>query len=145
MVLADIRKRAVASLIDYFLFIVFDSMFLLQFGDYSTNEKGQLVIELSGFVSLVPLLIWMATFPLMESFEGKTLGKKIMKIRVVREDGERLDFFKSFQRRVFDFVDFLLFGLPAIIISMNNKNRKRLGDWVARTIVVEDYPDNRNG
>jgi uncharacterized RDD family membrane protein YckC len=135
LVLADIRKRAVASLIDYFLFIVFDSMFLLQFGDYSTNEKGQLVIELSGFVSLVPLLIWMA----------KTLGKKIMKIRVVREDGERLDFFKSFQRRVFDFVDFLLFGLPAIIISMNNKNRKRLGDWVARTIVVEDYPDNRNG
>lgn len=141
MILADFKKRAFAAFIDYFLFISFDFIFLVQFGKHSTNSDGRPIVEAEGFLAYIPLIIWFITFPVVESIEGKTLGKKIMRIKVVREDGSNINFFTSFQRRIFDFVDFLLLGLPAIIVSRNNKRRKRIGDWVARTIVVNDNPD----
>lgn len=141
MILADFKKRAFAAFIDYFLFISFDFIFLVQFGKHSTNSDGRPIVEAEGFLAYIPLIIWFITFPVVESIEGKTLGKKIMRIKVVREDGSNINFFTSFQRRIFDFVDFLLLGLPAIIVSRNNIRRKRIGDWVARTIVVNDNPD----
>lgn len=141
MILADFKKRAFAAFIDYFLFISFDFIFLVQFGKHTTNSDGRPIVEAEGFLAYIPLIIWFITFPVVESIEGKTLGKKIMRIKVVREDGSNINFFTSFQRRIFDFVDFLLLGLPAIIVSRNNKRRKRIGDWVARTIVVNDNPD----
>jgi len=141
LILADFKKRAFAAFIDYFLFISFDFIFLVQFGKHSTNSDGRPIVEAEGFLAYIPLIIWFITFAVVESIEGKTLGKKIMRIKVVREDGSNINFFTSFQRRIFDFVDFLLLGLPAIIVSRNNKRRKRIGDWVARTIVVNDNPD----
>ena len=68
---------------------------------------------------------------------GQTLGKKIMKIRVVKITGERPEFFDFMMRTVFRFIDIsaTLGSLALIFISSSSKGQ-RLGDFFADTTVV---------
>ena len=136
--LAEYRQRAVATFIDYFLQAFFHVWFLMQFGKKSVLSDGRPFYDIEGPLAAVPLIVWFITFPLLESFEGKTLGKHLMKIRVIRMDGSKPDLLVTLKRRMCDWIDFALLGLPAIIISTNNPMRKRLGDLFAKTIVIKD-------
>ena len=48
----------------------------------------------------------------------------------------------SIKRRICDWIDFALLGLPAFIIANNTSLRQRLGDLWAGTVVV-DVPQKR--
>ncbi len=142
--LASIQRRAAALLIDYLLFAFFHTLFLLEFGTKSVSDDGRPAFELEGYWNIVPVIIWILTFPVMEGFEGRTLGKKLMGLKVVKINGEPYGYFDAFKRRIADWVDFALLGLPAIIISHNTPLRQRLGDLWAGTCVIEfrAEPDN---
>ena len=75
---------------------------------------------------------------LLESiFEGQTLGKKIMKLQVVKIDGYQASFFDYLTRWLFRIVDINsnsgLIGLACII---TNHRSQRLGDMAAGTAVI---------
>lgn len=138
LILAAISKRALAVAIDYGLFSFAYALILVQFGTQSTHESGRLMIELEGWRNILPVIIWVLTFPVMESFEGKTIGKKLLKLKVVKLDGSSYRGMDAFKRRICDWIDFMFLGLPALIISSNMRLRQRLGDIWARTVVVND-------
>jgi hypothetical protein len=70
-------------------------------------------------------------------FRGQSLGKRIMGIRVVRNDGAPVDPGSSFLRNLLRFVDTFLFFCPIAFVSMAaGRGFRRLGDWVAGTLVV---------
>jgi uncharacterized RDD family membrane protein YckC len=83
------------------------------------------------------------------AFGGQTLGKKIMRIRVVREDGSKLNFWAAmFRYGIIAFPTFLagatLLGPLAAAIAlivvlgwMRNANLQGLHDRTAKTIVVD--------
>ncbi len=75
---------------------------------------------------------------------GRTLGKRVMRIRVVREDGSRVGVLDSFTRNIVRIID-LLPGLYSVgIISMFVTRRsQRLGDIAAGTVVILDEPPAR--
>ncbi|PKQ21014.1 MAG: hypothetical protein CVT66_01980 [Actinobacteria bacterium HGW-Actinobacteria-6] len=70
---------------------------------------------------------------------GRTPGKRYLGIRVVRDDGSRVNAVDSVIRNVMRIVDALpgyyAVGLAAMLLSARSK---RLGDMVAGTIVVRD-------
>jgi len=69
--------------------------------------------------------------------KGKTLGKKVMGIRVMDADGLRLQFSQIVIRNLMRAIDQLpLLYLVGGTTSVLNRKRKRLGDLVANTIVV---------
>lgn len=138
LILAAISKRALAVAIDYGLFSFAYALILMQFGTQSTHESGRLIIELDGWRNILPVAIWILTFPVMESFEGKTIGKKLLKLKVVKLNGSPYSAVDSFKRRICDWIDFTFLGLPALIISSNTRLRQRLGDMWAGTVVVND-------
>lgn len=138
--ISSIQRRIVAVLIDYTLFAIFHTLLLLQFGKKSIAEDGRPIYELEGWLNALPVIIWILTFPFMESFEGMTLGKKILSLRVVKINGEPYGMVDAFKRRICDWIDFALLGLPAIIISNNTSYRQRLGDLWAGTCVIRVYP-----
>lgn len=75
------------------------------------------------------------------SMNGMTFGKKIMKIRVIRNNGEPVTFKHSALRNLFKvFVDMNGVGLGLMFF---NKQNKRLGDMVASTVVVAENNDLR--
>lgn len=68
---------------------------------------------------------------------GQSPGKRLMKIRVVKINGERPEFFDFMMRAVFRFIDISasLGTLALITVSSSNKGQ-RLGDFFADTTVV---------
>ena len=141
MTLAQISKRIIASLIDYFLFSLAYAMLLLAFGKEGKFDDGRPTIELIGWLNSIPVMLWILTFPVMESFEGKTVGKKLLKLQVLKLNGSRYTLLDSFKRRICDWIDFALLGLPAFIIASNTSLRQRLGDLWAGTVVVDTPPE----
>jgi uncharacterized RDD family membrane protein YckC len=72
-------------------------------------------------------------------WSGRTPGKRLTGIRVLRDGGYPIDFRAAFVRNVVRYVDFLPFayGVGAVTIFLS-KESKRLGDYAAGTVVVVD-------
>lgn len=71
-----------------------------------------------------------------EFMDRRSIGKKLMKIRPVRLDGQPMDLMGSIARNW----PFLVPIVPLIgfFIAMNDPQGMRIGDKVANTIVVDD-------
>ena len=70
-------------------------------------------------------------------WRGQTLGKYVMRLRVIDEQGLRLQFSQIVIRNLLRLVDSLpLFYLVGGIVCVLNKKCQRLGDFAANTIVT---------
>ena len=73
-------------------------------------------------------------------FDGQTLGKRHLGLRVVRDGGYSVGFAAAATRNVMRAIDmqpgiFYLFGITSAVLS---KTGKRLGDMVAGTVVIQE-------
>jgi RDD family len=70
-------------------------------------------------------------------FNGQSLGKKIMKIKVVKLDGSQPQFGAYLIRWILRVIDTSLFnGLIALLTVALSENSQRLGDMAAGTTVI---------
>ena len=132
---AGMAERVVAAFIDYFILAV-----------YLTIAIPTLINLTDGFiwrevwiVSFVPYFIY---FPLMEiAFNGQSLGKRLMKLKVVRLDGTQPTIGDYLIRWLFRFVEIEMtlttVGMTALFI---NKKGQRLGDMAAKTALIRIQP-----
>ncbi len=73
-------------------------------------------------------------------WDGQTVGKRALKLRVLRDNGAPVDPAAVLARTVVRLVDFLPFGYLVGFISMIVDGRaRRLGDIVGGTIVVREW------
>lgn len=71
--------------------------------------------------------------------QGRTLGKRWMRIRVVRDDGSRISAMDGVIRNVLRLADILPSTYAiGIIASTISPNAKRLGDMAAGTVVIDE-------
>jgi uncharacterized RDD family membrane protein YckC len=89
------------------------------------------------YLILIFCVDWFYHFGCECFFRGQSLGKRIMGIRVVRNDGAPVDPGSSFLRNLLRFADTFLFLYPIAFVSMAaGGGFRRLGDWAAGTLVV---------
>ena len=81
-------------------------------------------------------LVVILYYVLMEAYLGGTLGKLIVGIRIVKEDGKKITIVDSLIRTVLRVIDGLFCYLVAAILVWSSEKRQRLGDKAAHTIVV---------
>lgn len=134
--LAEISTRFASALIDYGITFTVHIIYILAFGEPS--EDGGL--SLKGWMALPPILFWFIYFPTVEGVTGKTLGKKILGMRVSRQDGEEISFLNSLLRHIFDWLDLSFLGLAGFFVMKSSDKKQRIGDLIAGTIVVMDKP-----
>jgi uncharacterized RDD family membrane protein YckC len=72
-------------------------------------------------------------------WNGKTPGKSLVKLRVIRTDGTPISLTESVVRNLVRIIDFLplYYGVGVIAMFINRQSR-RLGDLAAGTLVVHD-------
>src|SRR5690606_11777171 len=72
-----------------------------------------------------------------ESFlEGQSLGKRLLKIKVVKIDGYQASFGDYLIRWLFRLIDIVIgFGMIGFISIVTNRNSQRLGDMAAGTAI----------
>lgn len=97
--------------------------------------------NLTGGPALLGLTLWLALaigyHTLLEWRYGQTLGKRLVAIRVVRDDGEPLSLRDSTLRNTTRLVDWIpVFYLLGIGIMLISDTQQRLGDRIANTTVV---------
>ena len=75
-------------------------------------------------------------------WNGQTPGKRVVKIRVLRLDGNPAGFTEVLLRNLVRPVDFLPggYGLGLLVMLLNEKSR-RLGDFAAGTLVIRELAD----
>ena len=126
-----ILKRVLALILDTVLFVV--TLGIL------TSIVGVISQTLSSLLTGLGTVLFFAYFIYFEAEYGQTIGKMVMKIVVVTEDGAPLSYRESIIRTLLRIIDalpfFYLIGLIAILLT---DRKQRLGDLVADTVVVEE-------
>lgn len=137
---AGLGERILARLIDLAIFILI--LILGSFVGSLTNWFGN-----SGLETIIAVIIYAALFVfydlVFEVFmDGQSIGKRIMKIKVISLDGGQARVGQYFMRWLFRIVDFLLTwpGLVALIAAAVNEKTQRVGDMVAGTILIRTTP-----
>jgi len=133
------RKRWIASFIDHFIYLLIYIVVIYSFGIGTTEYDGTRRWVLSGPAMLLPLAMWIVMFPFMEAFNyGQTIGKVFLNLKVIKEDGSNASFGYCLIRHLLDIVDYLpILGIIGLVVASNNSKKQRVGDLVAKTMVVE--------
>ncbi len=142
--LAGIGNRAWALIIDYLVlstillaFFIIWTIGSVALGDFLGDIFGSgLGLWLVAIAILISATIYAGYFIFLETFwQGQTPGKRVAKIRVVREDGRLVGLPQASLRTLLRPLDEFLF-IGAFLI-MFNRREKRLGDLAAGTIVIQ--------
>ena len=140
-ILAGVGNRTQALTIDYLLWS-FTLFILLVFWGLIATELPWFRSEsarlwLTAIQILIIFGVYIGYFVLFETlWRGQTPGKKYVKIRVIRDDGRNVGIQQSILRALLRPIDdFLCVGLLLILFT---KQEKRLGDWVAGTILIQE-------
>lgn len=95
------------------------------------------------WISIVTLVIFCVNWGYYAVFEalwkGQTPGKRWAGIRVIKDSGRPINTFEAIARNLVRAIDFLpgFYGVGVLTMLLNAKNR-RLGDYVAGTLVVHE-------
>ncbi|QHI39078.1 hypothetical protein IMCC3317_44790 [Kordia antarctica] len=138
--LSSVGERVVAHIIDLGIKIAYgtivwwtvsslyyDNGFMSDWDDWSVMSMYVILLFPAIFYTLV----------LESLFEGQTLGKKALKIRVVKIDGYQASFVDYLIRWFFRIIDLnMLSGFIALITVIISEKGQRLGDMTAGTAVI---------
>jgi uncharacterized RDD family membrane protein YckC len=154
--LASIGNRFLAVAIDHFIqylmiFIVAWAFFNLTISNTDIADRAEFFREMPKWTLAVLIIavfmIFAGYFVLFEwLWNGQTPGKRLLKLRVIREDGRPITLWEAVARnllRIFDAVPgFVLpvysIGLISIFLSSRDQ---RVGDMFAGTVVVCERTD----
>jgi uncharacterized RDD family membrane protein YckC len=145
--LAGIGSRFLALAFDTLLqFIVYFVLFLLlafllpDLGKYWATAG----IWTMAAAVLFSFVIYWGYFAIFEAlWNGQTPGKRHAGIRVIKESGRAITPFEAIGRNLVRIIDQIpgMYAIGVITMFLNEKN-KRLGDFVAGTVVVHEQPQD---
>jgi uncharacterized RDD family membrane protein YckC len=155
--LASIGNRFLAVLIDHFIqymaILIVAWSFVSWSGivDMNSIERDELLAQMSkwtiALMILILFLIFAGYFIFFEwLWNGQTPGKRLMKLRVIREDGRPITLWEAVARnllRIFDavpgfFIPIYSIGLVSIFLSNRDQ---RIGDMFSGTVVIRERTD----
>jgi uncharacterized RDD family membrane protein YckC len=137
---AGVALRFVAVLLD--AVIVFFPLAivvgLLNGGGYSESGDGyaNAGVVVSGKAIWLLLALGLGYYIFCEAMTGMTVGKRLVGIRVVDEDGDPMNLAAAVVRNALRLVDGLFFYLVGGIFALASSRGQRLGDRAAHTVVV---------
>jgi len=132
---AGLGERIIARLIDYALYL---AIIIIYSWIFRNVESERIIWHYT-----LPQVIFFTFYVFYDLaaeifFNGQSLGKFIMKIKVVSIDGARPRLGQYVMRYIFRAVDFVLtLGVGAIISVSLTENKQRIGDIVAGTTLVK--------
>lgn len=147
--LAGIGSRFLAIAIDTLIQAAAGTVLLL-IVVFVTSAKSPVWTAASNWVRAISILtsfsLLFAYFAIFEAlWNGQTPGKHLMKLRVIQDSGRPINAFQSVARNLVRIVDAFpgvyvgVYAVGIISAILSSQNR-RLGDFVAGTVVVHEKP-----
>lgn len=149
--LAGLGSRFVAALVDALiqlvLFVLVGVAALVSAGTLmvllaSLSAPGQAALAawmIGGGLALLFLILWGYYIFFELVWNGQSPGKRLVHIRVMREDGYPVGFLDSVVRNLVRVVDFLpAYYVIGLTVMLLDRRWRRLGDYAAGTVVVKE-------
>jgi uncharacterized RDD family membrane protein YckC len=141
---AGLGSRFAAVAIDTVLQVVGYLLLLVAaFLGVFRNSPAWVRTALPVFMILGFAIVYWGYFSAFELlWDGRTPGKRIAGIRVIKNTGRPIRAYEAIARNIIRVVDFLpaMYAIGVIVMLIDSRGR-RLGDFVAGTIVVHDRRD----
>ncbi len=137
---ASVGERMLASLLDLLIKIAYSIVvFYVFFYAFGLTQKLETMNQWSAMaiVAIFLLPIFVYSVVLESIFEGQTIGKKLIRIKVVKIDGYQAGFGDYLIRWLFRLVENnMMGGLIGLIAMATSKKVQRLGDMAAGTAII---------
>jgi uncharacterized RDD family membrane protein YckC len=137
--IAGLGERILARLIDMgiFIFVLIAGVLILSSSNLLEGTHAGVII-----MAIIYICLFVFYDLVCEIFmNGQSVGKRVMKIKVISLDGGRPRFGQYLMRWLFRIVDFTLtFQLCSLACAAINEKSQRLGDIVAGTILIRTSP-----
>lgn len=147
--LAGLGSRTAAFIIDQLILMIVNILIVIAFFLFMNGSPDFMLMEINSLpLAITIILIFLINWGYFFAFEffsgGRTIGKKIIGIRVIQENGHSLTLLSSFIRNLLRIIDSLPanYFLGLLMIFFHSKH-KRIGDLVAGTIVVHERKAKR--
>lgn len=132
--LAGLGQRIFAFSIDLAIIIlVYVANYIWFFAEGSSeNELKYILFQLFAF-------LWLGFYSLVSEVigNGQSLGKLAMGIKVIKLNGEELQFYDYFSRWSMRIIDiYFSIGSIAMLLIASNRNAQRIGDIIAGTTII---------
>jgi uncharacterized RDD family membrane protein YckC len=140
--LANIGSRFMAVLLDTLIQIVVHIalfLILLVMG-YTFSFSQNYSIWLRALYIIAIFVLYVGYYAVFEVFwRGQTPGKRWAGIRVIKDSGRPINGFEAITRNAIRIIDQIpgIYAIGIVTMLLNSKN-KRLGDFVAGTLVVHE-------
>ncbi len=148
-VVLDVRTARLPSrVLGLFLDLLVQGALLAGIGVLTARISRVVDPALTATTSLVLYVLVIVGYPatLESLWEGRTLGKAALGLRVVSEDGGPERFRQALFRALTGFVEiWLTLGIVALVTSLLSRHGKRLGDVFAGTVAVRERMPVRGG
>ncbi|MEH7335748.1 RDD family protein [Neobacillus drentensis] len=148
--LSGLGSRAAAFLIDQLILWAVNAVIIIILVIIMNNETflpiffAENTIPIAFTIIALFIINWGYFFAFEFFSGGRTIGKKILGIRVIQENGHSITLLSSFIRNLMRIIDSLPTAyLLGIIMVFFHSKHKRLGDLVAGTIVVHERKEKR--
>lgn len=137
--LASLGTRFLALAIDYAVMAGYGYLIYYIVRNLVSGISDQYLLMGIWMLFLLPILLYHF---ILESFlAGQTVGKIIMKTKVVRLDGSRASIYEYFIRWALNLVDiWMLSGVIGLLSIVLSKQSQRVGDMAAGTTVISLIP-----
>ncbi len=135
---APLMRRIAAAVVDSAIVIFAWTLLMIAGGQsvsymWPTLDGIRLIAVAVGYL----VIFVFAYYFLLEGMFASTIGKSMLRLRVLTTDGDPCSFGASFRRNLLRFVDWLPFlYLVAAVMILTSQHRQRIGDKVAATIVT---------
>ncbi|MCC6584330.1 MAG: RDD family protein [Chitinophagales bacterium] len=131
-----LSRRIFAYIIDLFFALGISAIFTMILGD--KNSDGNYSVKFP--MAIIPISSIFLYYVLQEFYYNKTIGMRIMFIKIISLDGNKFTLVKAIVRRLFDIIDI---GIPfiGIFFILITKNGQRIGDLITKAQIVYDSKD----
>lgn len=132
--LASLGQRIFAFAIDFVIIVlIYAAVYIWAFvQNTSDNDLKYLLFQLFAF-------LWLGFYSLFSELigNGQSIGKLAMGIRVIKLNGDELQFYDYFSRWSMRIIDiYFSIGSIAMLLIASSRNAQRIGDIIAGTAII---------
>lgn len=130
-----VGRRIGAALIDLVILGILSFLLAAMFGG-ATAGGGEVGFQLTGAPALLLMALGVGYYIVLEGLRGQTLGKMVLGIKVVADDGAPASWGAVTIRTLLRIVDGFALYLVGLIVMLASPRKQRVGDMAAKTLVV---------